>query len=76
MISEEELIRRGVASITIRDALDPIIQEMLKRMLHKLITCAPTLEQLLEVRGEAKVLVNITEHLDSNIRAYDIVHRE
>lgn len=51
MMTDEDIRLKGIASDSIRRALDPVASKRLERLLSELEQCPPTLEALLEARS-------------------------
>ena len=62
-----DLKRRGVAALTVRDALLPIIQREQERLLSLLDVAEPKLEILLDLRSDLRSNRRILKQLQSLI---------
>lgn len=54
---------QGVGAETLLRVLGPVIQEQYDKLIIELITCDPTLEKLLKVRGEIAAIHRIKTEL-------------
>lgn len=70
-LSPQVIARRGVASVTVKEALVPILQEEEEKLLHKLDVCPPILDQLLDIRADLRAIRRIRQQIDTAITAYD-----
>jgi hypothetical protein len=55
---------QGVGADTLLRVLGPVIKQQSDALLLKLIQCEPTLEKLLEIRGELAAFFRITKELE------------
>ena len=53
----------GVGAETLLRVLGPVIQDQFDKLVMELITCEPTLEKLLKVRGEIAAFYRIKNEL-------------
>lgn len=66
-ISTEALMRKGVASQTIKDILIPIVISEKEKLLQRLAQ-AVSQEDLLLAKAEARTILALQRQLDTNIR--------
>jgi hypothetical protein len=71
-ISEAQLARRGIASVTIKEALIPILEAEIEKLLNAMEKCPAELQNFLDIRGDLRAVRNIQRQLDASIRSYEM----
>ena len=70
-LTKEGLVRRGVAAVTMKEALSPIFESETERLVRELENAPTDMNVLLSIRADLRSITRIKRQLDQFISEFE-----